>query len=701
MRNCNYCIVVLLFVAFCSGLVAQNNTGILVRADTVAMRAVVPDASIGEAIRMTVLNPLTDWAWDGTKWVLMGSFDAVLTDDQDASEVPFDDTGFQSGIKDANLTTSQELFSWLDNYIFNLVTGTDLWTDDGDGSYSIDGRIDVGVDSDNIGMGVLHGYYLSRGTTTGFISQSSSASANTAAYFYAGNDGVSTNAELRLNHRFGYDNRRFVIDYNNVGGMLETDYVRLFELSSAGSLNLPSYGLGVANFDANGNLLSGTIPSTLVTGLEQYENYWTKLTNNNLRYDNRIGINTDPLYDIHIKGQGSNSSIMLEGGTSTGYAWNVVRNDATQSLTSISRGSAATGSLFGLDNANNQFIYSSQSLGVGTFIARDFYLGTNKTARQIIRSGGNVEFVGRGPGYATFTNDVLGSTSTIPSDDISLNATNFDEIGTTYDDVQSAIQRINDLLGSTEIPNNEIVYGASNVAYASSPDFKYSEVTSSLIMQNPDGASSSIILNNNELANTVELRMTTSDNFGARIEGFYNHDVAIHRSGGSDGTIKLEDQKISFSRLSNPLMEVNHDGTISLKFYTTPGYITNDSSGDLISIEKIPGHDVDDALWFDFGVVSAAQVSLGTAADYDDKTGVKCDCSDIGDTLLTLPDLEDGRVLTIHNEGSETCLIAGGYTTNAPNREFGGANSEIRSKRSMRVQKHGIGTGSYWSLFDN
>ena len=283
--------------------------------------------------------------------------------------------------------------------------GSGLWTDDLDGSISYFGNVDIdGNIADRYHKFISNGsasYELS-GTVNPIIGvRDATNGVYTKLQSFNGFGSVGTQSNHSL---FFQTNNTNVASFTTAGDF------SIFNLTNAELLST----------DATGKLIArSTIPSTLVTGLEQYENYWTKLTNNNLRYDNRIGINTDPLYDIHVKGSGSNSSIMVEGGTSTGYAWNVVRNDVGSSLTSISRGSAASGSLFDLDRANNQFIYSNQHLGVGTFIARDFHLGTNKIARQIIRSGGNIEFVGRGTGYATFNNDVLGTSSTIPSTDIS------------------------------------------------------------------------------------------------------------------------------------------------------------------------------------------------------------------------------------------------------------------------------------------
>ena len=72
------CIVVVLFAALDFGLVAQNNTGTLVKADSVALKLVSPNPSEGEAIRAVVLNPLSEWIWKGSKWSKISSLNTEL-----------------------------------------------------------------------------------------------------------------------------------------------------------------------------------------------------------------------------------------------------------------------------------------------------------------------------------------------------------------------------------------------------------------------------------------------------------------------------------------------------------------------------------------------------------------------------------------------------------------------------------------------
>jgi len=103
--------------------------------------------------------------------------------------------------------------------------------------------------------------------------------------------------------------------------------------------------------------------------------------------------------------------------------------------------------------------------------------------------------------------------------------------------------------------------------------------------------------------------------------------------------------------------------------------------------------------WFDAGAVGSVQLQLGVASDYKGKTGVKCDCSDVGDTLISLPDLGDNRVLTIHNYGSQDCVVTGDYTGGNADVVFGGQNAMLWSKRSFKLQQHGTGAAAYWSIF--
>lgn len=607
------------------GLLAQNSTGVLVRSDSTALKLVTPDASQGEAVVAVTTDPLDLWLWKNGLWYLA-----------------------------RDLRTVQR-----------------LWNDDGDGSISYGGRIDV----QDIGVSSILGKYV-------------------------------------IN-----DNGTF------------------------GSVN--------------------TIPSTDVTGLEQYENIWR-------RSGSTIDLPGADDNDNHVFG--SNASISrytLTGGVNP-YIQVVDRTN----------------------NVTLRFTSSNTIASMGTISDTDLEIRRNDIDKISLKRTG-VQMTDYGLGYSKF--DAIGNISsepTIPANDISLDATNFDQIGTTYTDVQIAMQRINDLLGTQTVilTNGQIAFGDSNNEVTSNNNFTYDANSSGLYHQ---GVGTGVFYQQTNNQNNVIMRYGVTS-----IEGYVGtllDDPMELRQSGSPRITLTEDSKIQFNdfneagsivcdaegnlstigvdsayvfditsstsstinirnrsliqfdsntesdyqvtRFQNP--ELGHRVTfynrsnqtiqfvanetnvnsLNVKFRTIDGDTLNLTPGDYASFEIIQafnileGHlvsttaklktgvPVTENNFYDFGAIATNQATLGNDFLYNpDKTGIICQCNDATDSILGMPDLGDGRVITLHNSGSMACLLVG-ESAGATDVEFGGGNSTLGPKRSKKLQQHGKGAGAYWSLF--
>lgn len=323
---------------------------------------------------------------------------------QNDEEIPTGNfTGRLSG-----LTNQEDVNNKLDTMtIAASGGGSGLWTDDGDGTYSIDGRIDVEADANGIGInstGDLRMSYLLGKVETGSVIDGGvffgsmgipvpqSGSQDYGAYIahnaYKTIDGnwkhkrMSTIGAARITIGGGGGNSgltgfNFETATNQGTGNIQWNNVARIDIS--GRLYLPFYGNSGYPYFSTGGLLQkkSTIPASDITGLPAVvSNTYIPLSNGGNYFD----------------------SALRQVGAS------FILNDKNMYL------------------SNNRGIGFEDAVNVSRILMRldsndEFQIGNSNYPTLFY--GSQYEFDGIGGKYATINSGLLGATNTIPSSDIS------------------------------------------------------------------------------------------------------------------------------------------------------------------------------------------------------------------------------------------------------------------------------------------